>query len=61
VVEQMSALRWDGWNNVTDGRRLRRGQCLRDGSLVSDNGQYTFVAGAGVAASRLRRGEPIYV
>jgi hypothetical protein len=37
--------RWDGWNNVTDGSRLRRGQCLRNGSLVSDNGEYAFVVG----------------
>lgn len=35
--------RWDGWNNVTDGRRLRRGQCLRNGSLDSGNGEYAFV------------------
>ncbi|MFF7649003.1 DUF6924 domain-containing protein [Streptomyces sp. NPDC007983] len=42
--------RWEGWNRVTDGRRLRRGQCLRGGTLVSDNGAYAFVAEGGSAA-----------
>jgi hypothetical protein len=50
--------RWDGWNNVTDGRRLRRGQCLRNGSLVSDNGQYTFVVGEGAGAYLCRTDGP---
>ncbi|WP_190194138.1 DUF6924 domain-containing protein [Streptomyces minutiscleroticus] len=47
-------LRWDGWNRVTDGRRLRRGQCLRGGSLVSDNGAYAFVVEGGGAACLCR-------
>jgi hypothetical protein len=34
--------RWDGWNAVPDGRRLRRGQTLRGQTLTSDNGRYTF-------------------
>jgi hypothetical protein len=50
--------RWDGWNNVTDGSRLRRGQCLRNGSLVSDNGRYEFVAGEDAGAFLCRAGGP---
>jgi hypothetical protein len=42
--------RWDGWNHVTDGRSLRRGQRLRNGSLVSDDGEYSFVVGEDGAA-----------
>ncbi|MER7746497.1 hypothetical protein ABT013_14615 [Streptomyces bacillaris] len=43
-------LQWGGWNRVTDGRRLLRGQCLRGGTLVSDNGAYGFVVEGGSAA-----------
>lgn len=50
--------RWDGWNNATDGRRLRRGQCLR-GSLVSDNGEYAFVVGEGAGAYLCRTDGPM--
>jgi hypothetical protein len=50
--------RWDGWNHVTDGRRLRRGQCLRNGSLISDNGQYTFVVGEEAGAYLCRTDGP---
>jgi len=35
--------RWDGWNVVADGRRLRRGQTLRGQTLTSDNGRYALV------------------
>ncbi|WP_243787716.1 DUF6924 domain-containing protein [Saccharopolyspora gloriosae] len=51
--------RWDGWNNVADGRRLRRGQCLRNASLVSDNGEYAFVVGGGDADYLCRTDGPI--
>lgn len=51
--------RWDGWNNVTDGRRLRRGQCLRNGSLVSDNGEYALVVGEGAGAYLCRTDGPM--
>lgn len=33
---------WDGWRNVADGRRLLRGQALRNGSLTSPAGNYVF-------------------
>jgi uncharacterized protein DUF6924 len=51
--------RWDGWNAVPDGRRLRRGQSLRNHSLVSDNGRYTFVADASGARYLCRTDGPI--
>lgn len=50
---------WDGWKRVSDGRRLRRGQSLRNGSLVSDSGQYTFVVGEDTAAYLCRTGGEI--
>lgn len=51
--------RWDGWNDTTDGRRLRRGQCLRGASLVSDNGRYAFVVGEGAGAYLCRTDGPM--
>ena len=51
--------RWDGWSNATDGRRLRRGQCLRNGSLASDNGEYAFVVGEGAGAYLCRTDGPM--
>lgn len=51
--------RWDGWNRVCDGRRLRRGQCLRNGSLVSDNGDYAFVVGEEDAVYLCRTNGPV--
>jgi hypothetical protein len=41
--------RWEGWNRTGDGRRLRRGQCLRNASLISDDGRFTFVVGEDTA------------
>lgn len=41
--------RWEGWNRTGDGRSLRRGQCLRDASLISHDGRFTFVVGEGTA------------
>jgi hypothetical protein len=49
---------WDGWDNVTDGSRLRRGQCLRNSSLVSDNGEYAFVVGEDAGAYLCRTEGP---
>jgi hypothetical protein len=51
--------RWDGWNAVPDGRRLRRGQCLRNHTLVSDNGEYTFVVGEDGAGYLCRSDGPV--
>ena len=53
------APRWDGWNRVTDGRRLRRGQCLRNASLVSDSGEYVFVVGEDAGAYLARTDGPL--
>lgn len=50
---------WAGWRNVTDGRRLRRGQCLRSSSLISDNGEYAFVAGEDAGAYLCRTDGPL--
>lgn len=33
---------WCGWHAVPDGKRLRRGQRLRNNTLVSANGEYVF-------------------
>lgn len=38
---------WDGWDRPCDRTRLRRGQTLRDASLVSPNGRYEFVSSNG--------------
>ncbi|MBR7835667.1 hypothetical protein KDL01_20495 [Actinospica durhamensis] len=50
--------RWDGWNRVGDGRVLRRGQCLRNASLVSADGAYVFVVGEGAGAFLCRTDGP---
>lgn len=52
-------VRWEGWNRTGDGRRLRRGQCLRDASLVSDDGRYAFVVGEDTAVYLCRTDGPV--
>lgn len=52
-------VRWEGWNRPADGRRLRRGQCLRDASLVSEDGRFAFVVGEDTAAYLCRTDGPI--
>jgi hypothetical protein len=43
---------WDGWSRPCDGRRLRRGETLRDAALTSPNGRYELVCSGGGCALR---------